>query len=132
MPKQAGASRDEWLRSAAAYMFRRESQKSFIPDWKRNELIEKGVKTLKKDYDKLNRQRNKFVNQVRQYSDIENKFSEIGKLSEYEQYRRLAGEAEARLTQARMNMNMDERLASYPYDMLDVPMDQLIVRGLLK
>jgi hypothetical protein len=46
-------------------------------------------------------------------------------------YRRLAGEAEARLTQARMDMNMDERLASYPYDMLDVPMDQLIVRGLL-
>jgi hypothetical protein len=47
-------------------------------------------------------------------------------------YLRLAGEAEARLTQNRMNMNMDERLASYPYDMLDVPMDQLIVRGLLR
>jgi hypothetical protein len=46
-------------------------------------------------------------------------------------YKRLAGEAEARLTQARMGMNMDERLASYPYDMLDVPIDQLIVRGLL-
>ena len=48
-----------------------------------------------------------------------------------EAYRRLAGEAEARLTQARMNMTMPERLQSYPYDMLDVPQDQLIVRGLL-
>jgi hypothetical protein len=47
-------------------------------------------------------------------------------------YRRLAGEAEARLTQNRMNMTMPERLQSYPYDMLDVPQDQLIVRGLLK
>jgi len=47
-------------------------------------------------------------------------------------YRRLAGEAEARLTQARMNMTMPERLQSYPYDMLDVPQEQLIVRGLLK
>jgi hypothetical protein len=54
------------------------------------------------------------------------------KQAAHEQYKRLAGEAEARLTQSRMNMNMDERLASYPYDMLDVPMDQLIVRGLLR
>ena len=46
-------------------------------------------------------------------------------------YKRLAGEAEARLTQARMNMTPEERLMSYPYDMLDVPQDQLIIRGLL-
>lgn len=44
------------------------------------------------------------------------------------QYRALAGEAEARLTQTRMNMTMPERLASYPPDMFDVPMDQQIVR----
>lgn len=43
-------------------------------------------------------------------------------------YRRLAGEAEARLTQARMNMTMPERLASYPFDMFDVPANQQIVR----
>jgi hypothetical protein len=47
-----------------------------------------------------------------------------------EAYRRLAGEAEARLTQSRMNMTMPERLASYPPDMFDVPADQQIVRGL--
>lgn len=55
--------------------------------------------------------------------------------SPYEAYRRLAGEAEARLTQARMNMTPEERLASYPYDMLKetegLDTSQLIIRGLL-
>jgi len=48
-----------------------------------------------------------------------------------EAYRRLAGEAEARATQARMNMDMPQRLENYPLDSYDVPLDQLIVRGLL-
>ncbi len=43
-------------------------------------------------------------------------------------YRRLAGEAEARLTQARMPMTMDERLATPPWTMFDVPEAQQIVR----
>jgi hypothetical protein len=44
-------------------------------------------------------------------------------------YRTLAGEAEARATQARMNMNMEQRLNTYPLDSYDVPVDQLIIRG---
>ncbi len=47
----------------------------------------------------------------------------------------LDGEAEARLTQSRMNLDAAQRLEHYPYDMgqygLDVPLDSLIVRGLL-
>jgi hypothetical protein len=43
-------------------------------------------------------------------------------------YQRLAGEAEARLTQARMNMTSEQRLHSYPLDMMDVPVEQQIVR----
>lgn len=46
----------------------------------------------------------------------------------YEKYRRMAGEAEARLVEARRKMTPEERAASYPLDMLDVPVDQLIVR----
>lgn len=45
-----------------------------------------------------------------------------------EAYKRLAGEAEARATQARMSMNMDQRLNTYPLDSYDVPVDQLIIR----
>lgn len=45
-----------------------------------------------------------------------------------EYYHRLAGEAEARATQARMNMTPAERRAKFPYDSYDVPVDQLIIR----
>jgi len=54
------------------------------------------------------------------------------RLQPYEAYRRLAGEAEARLTQKRMNMTAAERAASYPPRMFDVPVDEQIVRGLLR
>ena len=45
-----------------------------------------------------------------------------------EAYRRLAGEAEARATEARMNMSAAERRAKFPYDSYDVPINSLIVR----
>lgn len=45
-----------------------------------------------------------------------------------EWYTRLAGEAEARNVQARMNMTMDERIALPPWVTQDVPTDQQIVR----
>jgi hypothetical protein len=45
------------------------------------------------------------------------------------QYRHLAGEAEARATQARMNMDMAQRRATFPLDSYDVPANQLIIRG---
>ena len=49
----------------------------------------------------------------------------------HEAYQRLAGEAEARATQARMNMNAAQRREVFPLDSYDVPIDQLIIRGLL-
>lgn len=44
-------------------------------------------------------------------------------------YRRLAGEAEARAVQSRMNLSQTERRAKAPWESYDVPWDQLIVRG---
>ena len=55
-------------------------------------------------------------------------WKELDNLDPHQQYKRLAGEAEARLTQLRMNMTPEQRLKSYPLDMLDVPVDQQIVR----
>jgi hypothetical protein len=43
-----------------------------------------------------------------------------------EQYKRLAGEAEARATQARRGMTMQQRRATFPYKSYDVPVDELI------
>ena len=45
-----------------------------------------------------------------------------------EQYKRLAGEVEARLTQSRHNMSDEERLAAYPVDGMDVPVKEQMVK----
>lgn len=45
-----------------------------------------------------------------------------------EAYRRLAGEAEARAVQKRMDMTPEQRRATFPLDSYDVPLDELIVR----
>lgn len=44
------------------------------------------------------------------------------------QYQRLAGEAEARATQARLGMTAEQRRAKFPYESYDVPINQLIIR----
>lgn len=46
----------------------------------------------------------------------------------YDQYKRLAGEAEARAVQARMNLTPAQRQATPPWASYDVPWDKLIVR----
>jgi hypothetical protein len=51
--------------------------------------------------------------------------------AKFDLYQRLAGEAEARAVQSRMNMTPQERMATFPYESYDVPINQLIVRGLL-
>lgn len=54
------------------------------------------------------------------------------KRTPFGQYERLAGEAEARNVQSRMNMSLQDRINTPPWMTLDVPEDQLIVRrGLL-
>jgi hypothetical protein len=59
----------------------------------------------------------------------------IGAHDPNEAYQRLAGEAEARLTQARMNLTPAERLAQFPYEpeyfkkATGVDINDLIVRG---
>jgi hypothetical protein len=48
--------------------------------------------------------------------------------AKFDMYQRLAGEAEARAVQSRMNMSPQERMATFPYQSYDVPLNQLIVR----
>lgn len=50
----------------------------------------------------------------------------------YGGYRALAGEAEARAVQSRMDMTPEQRRATFPFDSYDVPRDKLILRDLLK
>jgi hypothetical protein len=53
------------------------------------------------------------------------------KITPMQAYRRLTGEAQARATQDRMNMNMQQRRDNYPLAgglLSDIPLDQLINR----
>jgi len=60
--------------------------------------------------------------------DAYKKAKEKAAMSAHDQYLRLAGEAEARATQARMPLNAAQRRAMFPLDSYDVPLDQLIIR----
>ncbi len=53
---------------------------------------------------------------------------EFSKRAEDSLYRRLAGEAEARAVQSRMNLSPEQRRALFPFDSYDVPVNSLIVR----
>jgi hypothetical protein len=47
---------------------------------------------------------------------------------DYDAYKRLAGEAEARATQSRMNLTPAQRRALFPEESYDVPLNELIIR----
>jgi hypothetical protein len=49
--------------------------------------------------------------------------------AKFDLYQRLGGEAEARATQARMNMTPEQRQAMFPEESYDVPINELIIRG---
>ena len=52
--------------------------------------------------------------------------------NKFDLYQRLGGEAEARAVQARMNMTPAQRSQTFPLKSYDVPVNELIVQGLLK
>lgn len=53
---------------------------------------------------------------------------EANRLNPFEKYQRLAGEAEARNVESRLNMTPEERAATPPWKTLDVPEDELILK----
>jgi hypothetical protein len=58
-------------------------------------------------------------------------FSPGGAGQSFSEYQRLAGEAEARAVQKRMDYTPRQRRDIFPLEDYDVPLDQLILRGLL-
>jgi hypothetical protein len=82
------------------------------------------------EYEKLMNQKLRLIPEVTQYDDMINL-----KDKAFNQYQRLLGEAESRLTQTRIPLTQEQRLQYYPYAQgqygLDVPYNELIVKGLL-
>lgn len=72
------------------------------------------------------------IDRLKTYQDLTAKedalLAKSREVSPHEVYRRLAGEAEARAVQSRMNMTKQQRGMLFPLDSYDVPLDQLIFR----
>lgn len=87
--------------------------------------FDKRISALQNKYDDLMSKRNLMV-----------KDAQIDPREQaHNQYKRLFGEAESRLTESRMNLTPQERLQYFPYSQgqygLDVPFNELVIRGLL-
>jgi hypothetical protein len=95
--------------------------------------INKQLSSLAKEMDSLPEFERKF-DQAKQaeFNVLQSKYQELmnQKLSANaeEAYRRLAGEAEARAVQSRMNMTPAQRRATFPEESYDVPLNELIIR----
>jgi len=87
---------------------------------------EKRIEALKNRYDTLMNEKLSYAKDAQLNPDEE----------AYKQYKRLFGEAEARLTQNRIPLTQEQRLQYYPYAQgqygLDVPYGELTIQGLLK
>jgi hypothetical protein len=96
--------------------------------------INKQLSSLVKEMDSLPEFERKF-DQAKQaeFNILQSKYQELmnQKLSANaeEAYQRLAGEAEARAVQSRMNMTPEQRRAMFPEESYDVPMNELIIRA---
>lgn len=66
-------------------------------------------------------------NVVKRIQALEGKYGDPREYA-YEQYKRLAGEAESRNVQARRDFTPEQRIAQPPWQTLDVPEEELIVR----
>jgi hypothetical protein len=126
---EGGGSTDEIIRAA---FIDRDAINAKIDDL--NKQMRNAVGTP--EYDNLMEQRMALTKEYldKGYSDM----STVAKQA-YDKYQRLAGEAQARLAQARLELTPEERLKSYPFEFkseqnpygLDVRPEEIIYRSLL-
>lgn len=88
-----------------------------------------------RDVDKMmevSNKQNKYLNDdsvVKQYKkDLHKMYGDNPQISYYDQYQRLAGEAEARNVQTRLDWTPEQRRITPPWESLDVPESELIRR----
>jgi len=110
-PKKPGAARDEWFRGAAQFI----QDRKFSSDAKYQDLPYNNLRDAKNAQKRAMTQIKKTDEAAKQFRELEVKQKTFEKMSDVEAYRRLAGEAESRLTQTREKLTMDERRANYPF-----------------
>ena len=110
------------------------SPTTVLNDW--YEGINKELSSLVKQMDTLPEYERKFdKTKEAQYQGLRSKYDELMNQKLYnapdaeDAYNRLAGEAEARAVQERLNMTDAERRAKFPYESYDVPKEKLIIKN---
>ena len=89
-------------------------------------------KALKSKIGKLERQKKKHQEGNQQYRAIQGEIDNLKKKTDFELYQRLAGEAESRNVQTRLDWTPEQRRATPPWQSLDVPEGELIYKKWLK
>jgi hypothetical protein len=110
-PKKPGAARDEWFRGAAQYI----QDRNVSSDAKYQNLPYNNLRDAKNAQKRAMTQIKKTDEAARQFQELGAKQKRFDELSDTEAYRRLAGEAESRLTQARETLSMEGRRQNFPF-----------------
>jgi hypothetical protein len=110
-PKKPGAARDEWFRGAAQFI----QDRNAASDAKYRHLPYDNLRDAKNAQKRAMTQIKKTDEAAQQFRELEGKQKIFEKMSDVEAYKRLAGEAESRLTQAREKLSMEERRANFPF-----------------
>jgi hypothetical protein len=122
MPKRAGPERDSWIRNAANYIKEKNIEKKpYLANYENTD-----PKKQQSIYRSASRVMDKFGPDAFKWRETVAKYKTIAELTPVEKYMRSAGEAEARATQARMNLSMEERRALFPEESYDRPVKDLI------
>jgi hypothetical protein len=110
-PKKPGFARDEWFRGAAQYI----KDRNISSDAKYQNLPYDNAREAKNAQKRAMTQIKKTDEAARQFQELGAKQKTFEELSDVEAYKRLAGEAESRLTQAREKLTMEERRDNFPF-----------------
>tara|TARA_R100001369_G_scaffold72384_2_gene100431 strand:+ start:2014 stop:3450 length:1437 start_codon:yes stop_codon:yes gene_type:complete len=131
-PKKAGPARDEWVRGAAAFLRNKhlEEMNGSLTSSQINKFnsVMGDRKQAKAAALKAGRKMEKLQPAATKMRDIDKLRKAHDQRTDFELYQRLAGEAEARNVQTRMDYTPEQRRATPPWDTLDVPENELIVR----
>jgi hypothetical protein len=110
-PKKPGAARDEWFRGAAQFI----QDRNAASDRQYRHLPYDNLRDAKNAQKRAMTQIKKTDEAAQKFRELEGKQKTFEKMSDVDAYKRLAGEAESRLTQTRENLSMEERRANFPF-----------------
>lgn len=111
-PKKPGEARDAWFRGAAQYI----KNRNFSSDSRYQNLPYDNLREAKNAQKRALTQIKKTDPAAQEYRQLESKQKLFKEMSDEEAYRRLAGEAESRLTQTRENLTMEQRRENFPFN----------------